>query len=68
MCYFYRTKDRKGVGRMMLLDLGILSFVVGTLLFTGIWYLKEQAELPTSPSPPQSPPKTTREKTELTCQ
>ncbi|MDA8351915.1 MAG: hypothetical protein M0Z65_01720 [Firmicutes bacterium] len=31
---------------MTALDVGILVFVVGTLALTGIWYLKEEAELP----------------------
>ncbi len=42
---------------MTSIDIGVLSFVVGTLLFTGIWYLKEQAELPNppAPEPPHAP-------------
>ncbi|PTX53748.1 hypothetical protein C8P63_12636 [Melghirimyces profundicolus] len=31
---------------MTILDLGVLAFVAGTLIFTGIWYVKEQVELP----------------------
>ncbi|EGK11070.1 stringent starvation protein B [Desmospora sp. 8437] len=37
---------------------------MGTLLFTGIWYLKEQAELPKSPAP--EPPRPTGEQARLT--
>ncbi|MGF7087666.1 hypothetical protein JOD24_001502 [Kroppenstedtia sanguinis] len=49
---------------MTSIDIGVLSFIVGTLLFTGIWYLKEQAELPKSPAP--KPPRSTGEPTGLT--
>ncbi|SMO78042.1 hypothetical protein [Melghirimyces algeriensis] len=40
---------------MTLLDLGILLFVVGVLLFMGIWYFKEEMELAKhQPTPKQN--------------
>ncbi|GGA47854.1 hypothetical protein GCM10007416_21280 [Kroppenstedtia guangzhouensis] len=51
---------------MTSLDIGVLGFVVGTLLFTGIWYLKEQAELPNPPAP-EPPQRPTGEQAGITC-
>jgi len=45
-CVTFKTKGRKVLIPVTALDVGILVFVVGTLALTGIWYLKEEAELP----------------------